>query len=307
MPITTQSTANTRVIESRPEAGASTQQRWLLIWFGVLFLASYAVVLGRLAKQWVTDSDMSHGMFVPMLIAYIVWQRWPELVKSRTKHNLLGLVLMLIGAVLLCVGPPSLETFTSLRRLSLVFSLVGLLLYLRGVSSVRILLYPLVLMLLMIPVPGFILERLTFPLQMVASRLAEQMLELSGHSVLREGNILMLPGQTLNVAEACSGLRSVMALTFLGQAYAYLFDSRPWMRAVIAIAVIPIAVFANAIRIFVSAVAGSHNRAWGEGVYHESTGWIVFVVAFVCIVSVHLAIKKLWPEGSIHARPAIAH
>ena len=106
----------------------------------------------------------------------------------------------------------------------------------------------------------------------------------------------MLPGQTLNIAEACSGLRSIMALTFLGQAYIYLFDSRPWMRAVIAVIVIPIAVFANSLRIVASAVAGSHNREWGQGLYHESTGWVVFVVAFLCILGSHLLMNKIWPE-----------
>jgi exosortase len=264
--------------------------------FAILFLVSYAFVLGRLAKQWLSDSDMSHGIFVPLLIGYIVWENRQRLAALEPVRNLFGLVLMLLAGVLLCVGPPNLDTFASVTRASFVISLVGALLYLRGFSTIRILLYPLVLMLLMIPMPAFILGNLTLPLQTTASKLAEHMLELLGYSVLREGNILMLPGQTLNVAEACSGLRSIMALTFLGQAYIYLFDSRPWMRAVIALMVIPVAVFANAIRIVASAIAGSHNRAWGEGLYHESTGWIVFVVAFLCILCAHLLIKRIWPD-----------
>jgi exosortase len=107
----------------------------------------------------------------------------------------------------------------------------------------------------------------------------------------------MLPGQTLNIAEACSGLRSIMGLTFLGQAYAYLFDSRPWMRAAIGVMVIPIAVVANALRIVATAIASYHNRAWGHGIYHESTGWIVFVVAFSSILLAHFVMKKIWPAG----------
>jgi len=270
---------------------------WPAFWFGLLFLATYAVVLGRMGMQWQTDSNMSHGVFVPMLVGYIVWRKRHQLAAAKVSHNLFGLALMLLGGALLCVGPPSLDTYATVTRIAFVLSLVGALLYLRGPATLRILLYPLVLMLLMIPMPGFIIERLTFPLQIVASTLAERVLEILGFSVLRDGNILMLPGQTLNIAEACSGLRSLVALTFLGQAYIYLFDSRPWMRAVIAVIVIPIAVFANALRVVTIAVAGSHNREWGEGLYHESAGWIVFVAAFVCIFCAHLVINKFWPES----------
>jgi exosortase len=288
--------AQNRVVAGQGQTEALKTNWWPALWVTLLFLASYAVVLGRLAKQWLTDSDMSHGIFVPMLVAYIVWEKRHELAGAKPTHNVFGLLLMLIGAALLCVGPPTLDTFVSVTRVSFLLSLAGTLLYLRGFPSVRILLYPLLLILLMIPMPGFVIERVTFPLQIVASNLAEHILEIFGYSVLREGNILRLPDQTLNVAEACSGLRSVVALTFLGQSYAYLFDSRPWMRALIAVIVIPIAIFANSLRIVASAIAGSHNPLWGQGVYHESTGWVVFVVAFVCILCSHLLIKRIWPE-----------
>jgi exosortase len=139
------------------------------------------------------------------------------------------------------------------------------------------------------------MERITFPLQIIASTLAEHILEAFGYSVLREGNILSLPGQRLNVAEACSGLRSLAALTFLGQAYAYLFDSRAWMRAAIALAVFPIAVVANGVRIVATAIAAAHNPAWGRDLYHESTGWIVFVIAFGGILATHWAFKRIRP------------
>lgn len=266
------------------------------IWFILLFLASYAVVLGRLARQWLTDSDMSHGMFVPILAGYIVWRQRRELAAIQPTHNLFGLVLMIAGGALLCVGPPSLDTYASVTRIAFLISLVGALLYLQGFEAIRVLRYPLALTLLMFPMPGFILQNITGPLQIVASKLAEHILEIFGFSVLREGNILYLPGQTLNVAEACSGLRSLMGLTFLGQAYVYLFDSRPWMRGAIAFVVIPVGVFANSLRIVASAVAGAHNREWAEGVFHESTGWVVFVVAFLCILGVHLLLTRFWPD-----------
>ena len=111
--------------------------------------------------------------------------------------------------------------------------------------------------------------------------------------MLREGNVLTLPGLTLNIAEACNGLRSLLALTFLGQAYTYMFDSRVWMRFVMAVLIIPIGVFANSIRIVASAVAGSINPEWAHGAFHESTGWIVFVVAFISILISHWTINRI--------------
>src|SRR5580704_17897345 len=102
-----------------------------------------------------------------------------------------------------------------------------------------------------------------------------------------------MPTTTLDVVEACSGLRSLLALTFLGQAYVCLLDGRRWMRPVMALLVIPVAVFANAVRIIASAVAGSYRPEWMEGIFHESTGWIVFVVAFLCIVTLHSMLSHI--------------
>jgi len=262
-------------------------------WFSALLFASYAVVLGKLGHVWSSDPDMTHGAFVPLLVGYIIWERRKQLAALKPVHSVSGVALMLIGAILLCAGPPGLDTYAVITRIAFLFSLIGTVAFLRGWRTVGILSYPLALLLLMFPMPGYVMEKLTFPLQIIASQLAEHLLELCHYSVLREGNILMLPGQTLNVAEACSGLRSMLALTFLGQAYAYLFDSRAWMRLAIAVLVVPIAVFANSLRIVASAIAGSYNRAWGEGTYHESAGWIVFVVAFLCVVLCHLLLKKL--------------
>jgi len=273
--------------------GGALPEWWPAVWFGGLLAVSFAVVIARLAKLWMSDADLSHGAFVPLLVGYIVWQRRAALLAVKPVHNLVGLFLMVLGAALLCVGPPSLDTFAAVTRAAFMLSLIGTILYLRGFATLKMLFYPLTLLLLMFPMPGFVLSALTFPLQIIASKLAEHILELLGYSVLREGNILMLPGQTLNIAEACNGLRSLLALTFLGQAYTYMFDPRVWMRFVMAVLIIPIGVFANSIRIVASAVAGSYNKEWAHGTYHESTGWIVFVVAFISILCVHWAINRI--------------
>jgi colanic acid biosynthesis glycosyl transferase WcaI len=260
-------------------------------WAGLGVAASlvlcYAVVLFRLCAEWSSDPDVSYGFFVPILTGYVVWQERHTLRALTPAPSNFGLLLMVIGGALVCMGPPGLNTFAFATRAALVFSIAGSILFLRGFATCRALIYPLLLMLLMIPLPGFVLQRVTFPLQIVASQMAEKGLDLIGYSVLREGNVLRLPTATLDVAQACSGLRSLLSLTFLGQAYVCLLDGRRWMRPVMALLVIPVAVFANSARIVASAIAVSYRPEWIQGIFHESTGWIVFVIAFVCIVILH--------------------
>jgi len=274
--------------EAKTNDAAQPSFSWPFAGVAAAFLLCYAVVIARLFSAWQQDANMSHGFFVPFLVAYAVWLERDALRRVAPRTNWLGLVVMLVGAILLCVGPPNLDTFALATRLAFMLSLIGVILFLRGFETLRILTYPLLLTLLMIPLPGFVVERLTFPLQMFASRFAESALDVLGYSVLREGNILRLPGAALSVAEACSGLRSICALTFLGQAYVVMFDGRRWMRPVMALLVIPIAVFANGFRIVISAVAGSYRPEWMSGLAHESTGWVVFVIAFLCIVIFHV-------------------
>src|SRR5437016_10694687 len=129
--------AQNRVVSGPGQTETLRTNWWPALWVTLLFLASYAVVLGRLARQWLTDADMSHGMFVPMLVAYIVWEKRRELAAVKPSHNLFGLVLMAVAAVLLGVGPPALDTFASVTRVSFLLSLWGTLLYLIGFRGVR--------------------------------------------------------------------------------------------------------------------------------------------------------------------------
>jgi exosortase len=286
-----------RTAAERQRAPARSLPSFRSLWPGLAIAAAmllcYAIVLSRLGHDWSADPNVSYGFFVPFLTAYVVWQDRARLTRLKPAPSNFGLVLMAIGAALLCMGPPGLNTFAFATRVALILSITGVILFLRGFATLRALIYPLLLMVLMIPLPGFILERITFPLQIGASQMAERGLDLIGYSVLREGNILRLPTTTLDVAEACSGLRSLLALTFLGQAYVCLLDGRKWMRAVMALLVIPVAVLANAVRIIASAIAASYRREWVQGIFHESTGWIVFVVAFVCIVMLHSMFNKI--------------
>jgi len=220
---------------------------WAAIaWFGILLIAAYFTILVKLVNQWSTDDDVSHGFFVPIVAAYIAWTRRDALLRIQWKPAWWGLGLLLWAAVQAYLGLLGAELF--LQRTAFLMSLLGLLLVLGGTALVRELLFPLLLLPFMIPLPTVIYNQITFPLQLFASTVAEKSLEILNVPVIRDGNILELASQKLSVAEACSGIRSLLSLSFLSQVYAYFFDRKVWMRWVLLIATVPIAIIANSAR-----------------------------------------------------------
>jgi exosortase len=285
--MTTPTTATPATIAS----GTHTMRAWLpAAAIGALLLVCYAPMFYRVVQVWLEDDNMSHGLFVPIAAAYIAWTKRGLLSQIKPKVNYWGLPLVLIGFLTLCVGPPSLPTWVFIVRCSFLFSLVGCILFLGGAAMLRALAFPLLLLPLMIPFPFY--DRVTMPLQFLASMLAENFLTVLGYSVLREGNVLYLPTQTLNVAEACSGLRSIYALTFLTLTYSYFFTPRTRARWILAAAILPVAILVNALRVALTAIMGMYNPAWTEGTYHEMLGWTVFVFAFAILLGLNTILKK---------------
>jgi len=276
-----------------PPKSHSSLHSWLpLVLLGLLLLVPYIPMLYSMGKMWIEDDNMSHGLFVPIAAAFITRDKRDFLATIQPKVNYWGLVLVLMGMIMLCIGPPSLPTFVFVTRTAFLFSLVGCILFLWGTATVRALAYPLALLPLMIPLPGFIYDRMTLPLQLLASILAENFLTWMGFSVLREGNILHMPTQTLSVAEACSGLRSLYALTFLTLTFAYFFTGRSWRRWVLVAAIIPVAIVANAGRVTATAIMGTYDPALTIGFYHELLGWTVFVFAFIMLFCLNVTLKR---------------
>ena len=276
---------------SAPAAPSSLHARttkidWQSIaWFGVLLVVCYAPILYRMAVQWSNDENMGHGFFVPFVAGYIAWQRRDTLLSIPRKPNGFGLALVVWAAFQALAATLGAELFTA--RLAFVIALFGTILYLGGTRWVKALLFPLILLLFMIPIPSIIYASLTLRLQTVASQLGEAMITLMGIPVLRVGNMLQLPSQTLDVAEACSGIRSLLSLAFLSLVYAYFTDNRIWMRWALLLATVPIAIGANAVRVAVTGLMSEINTKLAQGAYHEAEGYIVFIVALVALVAVH--------------------
>ena len=245
--------------------------------------------------QWATDENMGHGFFVPVVAGFIAWQRRGELLAAPRKPNGWGLFLVIFAAAEALAGTLGAELFTA--RLAFVIALVGVILYLGGTRWIRILAFPLLLLPFMIPIPAIIYSLLTLKLQMLASQLGEMMISAMGIPVLREGNTLKLPSQTLDIAEACSGIRSLMSLGFLSLVYAYFADKRVWMRWALLAATIPIAIGANGVRVGVTGLLSEVNTKLAQGAYHETEGYIVFLVAMVALLATHRVISfaaKKW-------------
>ena len=275
-----------------PVVQASAEIPWAaLAWFTMLLVAVFFPILRALVDQWMTDEDVSHGFFVPFVALYIVWQRRDKILALEYKPAWWGLAVMAWGALQAYLGTLAAELF--LQRTSFLISLVGLLLVVGGVALVRQLIFPLLLLPFMIPIPSVIYNQLTFPLQLFASRVAEFVLGVVGIPVLRDGNILELASQKLSVAEACSGIRSLLSLTFLSLVYAYFFDGRVWMRWVLFFLTIPIAIVANAGRVTITGMLSEVNPELARGFFHELEGWVIFMIALVLLLATHSLISRL--------------
>jgi len=260
-----------------------------------LLLWIYAPTLSHLAAQWWNDPNFSHGFFVPLFSLFVLWQERSRLAALTPRPAWTGLLLLVFGLCVLVIGQMGAELFLS--RLSLLIVLAGLIVLFFGWNFFRALLFPWAFLLLMIPVPAIVFNQITFPLQLLASKVASTTLPWMGVPVLREGNVIVLPAMALEVAEACSGIRSLMSLTTLTVIYGYLMEKRVGVRVLLAVASIPIAVAANSLRIVGTGLLVQYwDPEKAEGFFHEFSGWLIFVVSLVMIYLLHRAVRFLWPE-----------
>jgi exosortase len=261
-----------------------------IAWFGLLTMACYAPVLRSLANQWASNPDMGHGFFVPVIAGYIVWQQRNELLAIKPQPNWWGLAVVILGGVQLIVGTLGVELF--LARTSFVIVVIGAVWLLGGNLMLKKLAFPLFLLFFMVPIDAVIYNQITFPLQLLASRLADGALTLISIPVLREGNILELPNQRLSVVEACSGIRSLLSLTFLSLVYGYFFEKKTWIRVVLFCSTVPIAIVANSSRVTITGVLTQVKPDAAEGFFHEAEGWVIFMVALGILILFHQLIAR---------------
>lgn len=256
-----------------------------LLWFGALIVACHAPVLQALVRQWYNDPDMGHGFFVPAIAAYVAWQKRGELLAQPLVTNWWGLVIVVYAALQSYLASLGAELF--LARTAFVFSVIGAVLFLGGTKVARVLAFPLFLLFFMVPIPAILYNQVTFPLQLLASRTATAALLIAQIPVLREGNIMELPNKTLSVVEACSGIRSLLSLSFLSLVYGHFFEKSTWVRVALFLSTIPIAVLANSSRVTFTGILAELKPDLAEGFFHMLEGWVIFMVALAMLVAFH--------------------
>ena len=264
-----------------------------LVVLGVLIGFLYYDILARLATDWWIDPNFSHGFLVPVFSAFVVWQERKQLAALPDKPSWFGLAVIAGALVVLIVGVLGAEFFLS--RSSLVLLIGGLVICFLGWGHFRAILFPLAFLFFMIPIPVIVFNQIAFPLQFLAARLGSSLLDLFGVPVLREGNVIQLPTMALEVAQACSGIRSLMSLGALAVIYGYFLETRNFRRVILALAAIPIAIVANGLRVMATGMLGYYwDPDKAEGFFHTFSGWVIFIISLALLFSFHAMLR--WAE-----------
>jgi len=252
----------------------------------ILMCLLYGHVAANLVRQWIADPNYSHGFFVPLGCGLLLWTNRKSWMAMSPRPSDSGLLLVVAAMGMLVVGSLGAEIF--LPRASLVVLLGGLLVYFAGWPMFGAVKAPWLALFLMIPLPVLVFNEFAFPLQLLASRLACALLDVLQIPVLREGNIIMLPSMSLDVVEACSGLRSLMSLITVAVLYGLFFERRAWMRSLVILLAVPVAMLANALRIVLTALLARYvNAQLAEGFFHALSGVVLFVLSFGILAGSH--------------------
>jgi exosortase len=290
----------TELPTARPPSGSSRvvpspAPLWQIGILAAVSLWLYWTTISHLVRQWWSDPNFSHGFFVPLFAAFVIWQERDRLAALPRRPSWSGLGIVALALTLLIIGQLGAELF--LARFSLLVLLAGTIVLFAGWNFFRALLFPWAFLLLMIPIPSLIFNQITFPLQLQASRVATFALRVFGVPILREGNIINLPAMSLEVAEACSGIRSLMTLLTLAIIYGYLAERRVGVRWILALSAIPIAIVANSVRIIGTGLLVQYwNPEKAEGYFHASWGLIIFVLSLLMLYLLHMLIRFLMRE-----------
>lgn len=281
---------------SRTEAAPKRRRQVIFAVAAVaLALGVYAPILYYMGLHWYQVEDYSHGFLVAPLALYFAWERQPQLRRAPIEPSWWGVAPLALSTVTLVIGRLGVELMN--MRVSFVLLLIGLVLLLLGRHVFRILAFPLFFLFLMVPLPQSLVNVVAFPLQLTAADWAVQLLYHLEIPALREGNIIHLPNTTLFVAEACSGLRSLMALITLGVVFAYFFRKSWGERTIIVLSAIPIAIVVNALRVALTGILTYRfGQTAAEGMVHEFQGLTTFGAAFILLLAEAWLLRKLWPD-----------
>ena len=283
------------------EAEKTASPKWpvspLFLLLVVVVAAVYAPVVAQLAGDWFHDPNYSHGVLVPLISGFLLWRARKDFRSLPLAPTSLGLVGVVGAGFLLVAGVAGAEVFT--QRMSLVLLLASLVLYLAGPAWFKKAAFPLAFLLLAIPLPYLVYYGLTAPMQAWAAKVAVTGLGWVGVPAVAQGNIIHLPETSLEVAEACSGIRSLYAFLALGALMAHSMSIPFWGKTLVFLSTIPLSIAANAVRVWGSGVSAHLAGPKAvEGTVHELFGLIIFAVAILVFLMVRKGVRLLWPSAS---------
>jgi exosortase len=266
-----------------------------------ILAALYWPILVGLATQWWDDANYTHGFLVPLFSGFLVWRERARLNAEVPQGSVLGVTVLIGGLGILILGNIGAENF--LMRASLIIVLAGLILFHLGTRLLRALFFPLAFLFFMVPLPAVVFYAVTFPLQRLAAENAAWTLDLLGVPVLLDGNVIHLSQITLGVTEACSGIRSLIALLASAAAWAYLMLPVGLIAAGFVLSAIPITIFANAARVVATGLIGQWlGVEYATGFFHEFAGLAVYTFALAALSGVYILARAL--AGSPGKPPA---
>jgi exosortase len=288
------------------DAGASAQtgslawaqrEKWPVVVTVGLVTLVYLASFRQLISDWLTDANYAHGFFVPIGFVWLLWQRRGRLASAEIAPRTWGLALVLLGALQLALGTLGAEHFVA--ESSLLVMLSGVTIYLAGLQVFRILAFPIAWLLFMIPLPATIFYALVIPLQLLVSRLASGIFDLLGVPNVCEGNVIHLLNYSMGVAEACSGIRSLISLLALAVFAGHVVSTSNLARWIAALSVLPIAVGMNVLRVVAAGLIGNYvDPRRAEGLAHTALGSLLFFGAMALLVAELLILRRMVPARS---------
>lgn len=251
----------------------------------------YYQVLVQLAETWAVNDNFSHGYFIPLVSLYMIFSLREKLQKEAVRPSNWGLLILLGGLALLVLA--TVASLNFMQQTSLLIVLWGLMLYFFGHRCAALLFVPIAYLIFMIPVPAILWNKIAFPMQLYSSALTEQIIQLLGVTVYREGNVLHLVETSLEVVDACSGLRSLTTMFALSAALAWFAHYSTWRKWLVFLSAVPIAIFVNMVRLTATALLASrYGEKVAQGFLHEFSGMLVFILGLVLLLAINMLMSK---------------